>query len=578
MRIHPYNLTLQNKNYPIRKNGSQSQNISPNTTSAISFGGLPIPPYMIKIGIRSFKDWFKELTSGNSFREVDYSSIKQDNVNTLDSSKTSKEKPEETGIPNISEEYITAVYEKACKRNYGDGIHSKDDLSKIQNENKTFIQNARNYDDETLKNTTIKNRSLIDSWLDISGASLKNRENARLKNLWFDEILNNENKKEEMIEEISKRLQDENEKIDFVKECSLDILKNEPLSTTEHDILRFYLNNKTLFDAVTSDCETNSKAEQEDKILTTLKTLAKETDEVTKRAQEAFTTHADNVDILYNQDKESIARVKLIFSTLLKGTEFRSTHNKAKNCIKNLYHSKIENHNKNCIANEWSEAINICNEIINAVAIEETTGENIVMLGRINNKRKDITNKFILKLLDNSSLAIEIKDFIARYAQEDSFKTMLANPNIDTYDAIKSVMEYESLAKEFAEKIGTSLSEERLNNIMADEFKDINKNAKDSIKQLEILSKIAQNTTESKQYAKLSTKAVLMEFEKNPYLKELIPTLTESLPKEEQVDINVFINKFCEVIKKENKIRNKEQFYDAFVESFFNTFTSVFTG
>jgi hypothetical protein len=58
---------------------------------------------------------------------------------------------------------------------------------------------------------------LVELWLNITNNSLVNKENARLKNLWFDEVLSDENKAKELVSKTITILKEENAAINFAK-------------------------------------------------------------------------------------------------------------------------------------------------------------------------------------------------------------------------------------------------------------------------------------------------------------------------------------------------------------------------
>ena len=220
--------------------------------------------------------------------------------------------------------------------------------------------------------------------------------------------------------------------------------------------------------------------------------------------------------------------------------------------------------------------------------LDELTNRNIELLNSINQEKESIHDKTILKLLNNSNLTIEQKEFVTRYAKDNNFKNMLKNQNIDIASVIEELVFFEANNKNLINESNIDFSNNQFNKMMSDKFKQIDKNLKDiniqgdrlaiilntindnfskyadeSLKiqslQLNELVNISQNTFEIKQNAKALTRIKLVELEKDEYYKDVVPKITKLLPKDDQIDIQEFLSKVDDLAKNEKDEKRKKK-------------------
>lgn len=480
----------------------------------------------------------------------------------------------------------------------------EDELSQILAENNAFIQNVHNYDSQSLKNATIEKKPLVELWLSISKSALANRENDRLKNMWFDDVLSDKGRTDELISETIAMLKNKNAAISFAKTAYSDILENDDtLSAREKAILMQHQKSISFFDVATFNITSNRMVELEDRIISILKTLSKEEDRVLANAEENIFEPARNVMILSSENIEDNAIVNYIFQLL---SQYAADEDEdRKEALKELLQEFNLTKNAGDVESlnlTWQKMIDYAQEYFEKTVLNDLTNENITLLGFIAKEKENIQDKTILKLLDNNLLTIEQKAFIARYAKDNNFKSMIKNQNIDIASTLEELVFFEAGNKDLIEQASLSLSKSEFEKIMSDKFKEINRNAKDvniqgnkivskldeinssidsqskaildfannfsdyantslsfQFAQLGELTKINEHTSDIKRHIQVLTRAKLLELEKNKYYSEIVPDLTKLLPEGEQVDINDFLTKVDELAKKEkNALRKKK--------------------
>ena len=180
---------------------------------------------------------------------------------------------------------------------------------------------------------------------------------------------------------------------------------------------------------------------------------------------------------------------------------------------------------------------------------------------------------------------------------------MISNPNIDIESIIEELVYFEAGNRDLIDNNGLDISYKK---IMSDKFHEINSNAKDiniqgnkisnkldkinsTIKeqnglisnfadnfaayadtslaiqsnQLEELVSINQNTFEIRRYTQVLTRTKLAEFEKDKYLKEIVPDLKALLPENEQIDLKDFLAKVDDLAKHEKDDKRKKKLIKA---------------
>ena len=487
----------------------------------------------------------------------------------------------------------------------------ENELSQVVSENNDFIKNASKYDIETLKDATIGDKKLVDLWLNISQDNIINKENSRLKNMWFVEVLSDKDKTNELISKTLDILQKENRAIETARKAYCDIIENDETITQEQKtILIQQQENKMFFDVVMHGLNPNSIIQIEDNVLSILDLLSKEKEKVSTNAKENIFEPAKDVMILSSEDSDDVAIVNYIFQLISKAA--LNGNIEEKNDLKLIiesFNSAKETANMEQLALDWKKLLVISQDYFNSTELDNLTHKNIELLNSINNKKENISDKSILKILNNPSLTIEQKEFIARYADNSYFRAMIKNPNVDINQIIETLVFFEADNKNLIQKANLFVSDEEFQKIMDDKFKEINRNAKDiniqgnkitskldeinsSInaqsdvisqfaegfaqyaqsslflqasqlnelaKANKLLSSINLNTKEISAYTKTLTRAKLIELEKDKYFKEIVPELVNLLPENEQVDIKEFLLKVDELAKKEkNAIRKKK--------------------
>lgn len=482
--------------------------------------------------------------------------------------------------------------------------NAQNELSQILSENNVFIANAESYDAQEIKSATIKKKPLVELWLNITNNSLVNKENTRLKNLWFDEVLSDENKTRELVSKTITILKEENAAINFAKTAYADILENDDtLSEREREILLSQQESLAFFNTLASDVKSNKLVILEDKILSALKTLSKEENRVSANANENIFEPARNVMLLSSDNSDDASIVDYIFQLLsqyaLNGSD------KEKETIKEIIEEFNLAKNTGDIETldfNWQKMVNCAQEYFNKVTLNDLTNRNIALLNSITKEKENIQDKKILKLLDDNSLTIEQREFIARYAKDSNFRLMLKNQNVDIASIVEELVFFEANNIGVIEQAGLLLNEFEFNKIMSDKFKEINRAAKDiniqgdkiaskldnigeiinnqndiisnfansfaqyssaslsiQFAQLNELTKIGQNTDEIRRYTQTLTRAKLLELEKNKYYAEIVPDLIKLLPENEQIDIGDFLSKVDELAKKEkNDLKKKK--------------------
>ena len=491
----------------------------------------------------------------------------------------------------------------------------KNELSEIVSANTDFIQNANNYDTEKLRNISIRGKKLVDFWLEISEDKITNQENERLKNLWFEEVLQDKTKTAKLVSKSLDILQRENSIIETARRAYVDIIENdETISTGQKTILIQQQESKLFFDVVAHKINPNSLAQIEDKILLILGMLSEEKEKILLNAKENVFYPAKNFAILSSDNPDDIVIVNYIFQLLSQAALDEDDENKAiiKSTIQNLEQAK-EIGDVGQLEFYWQNLVDICEGYFTNFKLNELTDKNITLLNSINQKKDNISDKTIIKILDNPTLSIEQKEFVARYANNDSFKLMLKNPNLDIASIIEDLVFFEAGNEQLIFNSNLEFSNKMFNKMMSDKFRQINQDARDitiqgnkivskldeinsSINsQSELISEFANdfsnyanesltiqatqlnqlieanktlcsidsNTKEISSYTKVIARTKLLELEKNKYFKEIVPELTQLLPEDEQVNIQDFLLRIDDLAKKEKNAQKRQKLIKA---------------
>jgi len=516
------------------------------------------------------------------------------------------EKPE---LKNIRKEVLDAI-EEGCTSSPPLNVQ-KQGLTRALEENATFIQYATNKDFIAMKNITVKNQSLVDFWLDIAEEDKTVKQNSRLKDMWFNEILQDSGKTNELIAATLDVLQKENETIKTARNSYKDIIDNDDTITPgQKEILIQQQENKLFFDVVVYNAKPDGMLQIEINTLSTLKTLENEKNNVLQNAQVNVFEPARDISILYSEDSDDIAIANYIFQLLSQVAKNGNAEEKQNlQLILQEFNQAKEIGDDELLNLNWKKLVQIAESNFETRELENLTDRNIAFLNSINEHKKGIQDKTILNLLNNQILTIEQKEFIARYAKDSNFKMMIKNPNIDINKIIEDLVFFEAGNKKLIQEANLVLSDDEFNKIITDKFKQINHDAKDiniqgdkivsklddinssinsqsdivldfadnfakyaqnslslqssQLEQLmqanQLLSSIDVNTKEISAYTRTLARAKLLELEKDKYYKEIVPELTKLLPKNEQIDIQDFLSKVDELAKKEkNSVRKKK--------------------
>ena len=314
--------------------------------------------------------------------------------------------------------------------------------------------------------------------------------------------------------------------------------------------------------------------------------------------------------ILSSKNSDDIAIVNYIFQLLSKASldEDENGKNNIKSTLQNLVQAK-EIGDVEQLEYNWQNLVDIAKNYFLNSELNNLTNRNIELLNSINQKKDSISDKTILKILDDSSLTIEQKEFVTRYANSDSFKSMLKNPNLDIISVIEDLVFFEEGNRQLILNSNLEFSDEMFNKIMGDKFRQVNQSARDitiqgnkivlkldeinsSINfQSELISEFANNfsdyanqslsiqeaqlsqlieanktlhsinlnTKEMNSYLRVITRTKLLELQKDKYFKDIVPELTQLLPQDEQIDIQDFLSNVDKLAKKEkNSIRKQK--------------------
>ena len=317
--------------------------------------------------------------------------------------------------------------------------------------------------------------------------------------------------------------------------------------------------------------------------------LLEEKERAIINATENIFEPVQNYEILLSENPEDVANINCIFQILnqiaTNGT--KQQKEKLSTVLDNFNFAKNSG-SENQLNKSWQELINIAQDYFETTMLDELTNRNIELLNSINQEKESIHDKTILKLLNNSNLTIEQKEFVTRYAKDNNFKNMLKNQNIDIASVIEELVFFEANNKNLINESNIDFSNNQFNKMMSDKFKQIDKNLKDiniqgdrlaiilntindnfskyadeSLKiqslQLNELVNISQNTFEIKQNAKALTRIKLVELEKDEYYKDIVPEITKLLPKDDQIDIQEFLSKVDDLAKNEKDEKRKKK-------------------
>ena len=190
---------------------------------------------------------------------------------------------------------------------------------------------------------TIKGKSLVDFWLEISQDEVVNQGNERLKAIWFEEVLQDRTKTAKLISKSLDILQEENRILELARKAYKDIIENdETISTEQKAILIQQQDSKLFFDVISHKISSNSLAQIENRILSTIELLAKEKEKASLNAKENIFEPAKDIMMLSSKNSDDIAIVDYIFQLLSKASlnEDENGKNNIKSTLQNLVQAK----------------------------------------------------------------------------------------------------------------------------------------------------------------------------------------------------------------------------------------------
>ncbi len=505
----------------------------------------------------------------------------------------------ELGIANKIENKLEELLEIQCEK--FDEPEITNELSDKEAENSALITSISDFEAKSLKDVMIGDTYLVDFWLDLENSELdKNRikNNDRLKNIWFDKTIKDEEKVKNFISITLDKLQNENELIKTARESYKDIIENDTTITdNQKEILVKQQESLLFFKVISNKLNADDILEMEVNILDTLEQLENEKTSIKENAINNIFTPVRNSAVLTSENAEDIENSEYIISLVEKALQNNNFRSKERLNVAwdNFSQGKLSTDNS------WNEIVDIAQEYFETAVLDDITNRNIELLNSINEKVSDDDSKKIKNLTKDKIYSIEQREFIARHKDDNNFKVLLNNQNIDIKSIIKDLVFFESSNKALLEE--NYIDEESINfaQIMSDKFKQINNENKDikiqtdrvldklgeiettisdfssnfnsfandmldiEIDQLQqitmgndYLYAISNNTKEIKEYSKALTKAKLVELGKDKYYKDIIPEITKLLPDDEQFNLKDFMQKVETLAKQEKDSKRKK--------------------
>lgn len=480
------------------------------------------------------------------------------------------------------------------------------ELSDKEAENYTLITSISEFNSEELKDIMIGDTSLPDFWLDLENSGVdKNRikQNDRLKNIWFNNTVKDEEKVKNFISITLDKLQNENELIKTARESYKDIIENDTTITdNQKEILVNQQESLLFFKVISNKLNTDDILKMELNVLDTLEQLENEKTSVKKNAINNIFNPVRNSGVLTSANAEDIENTEYIISLAKEALQSNNYGNKEKIDVALEKFSQAKTTGDNCLLDEsWNEIVDLTQEYFETEVLDGITNRNIELLNSINEKVDNNDSKRIKDLTKDKTLSIEQREFIARHKDDKNFKILLNNQNIDIKPVIKDLVFFESSNRALLEENDINEESISLNQIMSDKFKQINNENKDikiqtdrvldklgeietsisdfsgnfnsyandmldieanELQQLSMandyLFAISNNTKDIKEYTQAITRTKLVELGKDKYYKDIVPEITKLLPSDEQINIKDFMQKVQELAKNEKDAKRKK--------------------
>lgn len=485
---------------------------------------------------------------------------------------------------------------------YEQGITNE--LSGKEEENSALITSIYNLEVENLKDFVIGDTSLSDFWLNLENSEIdKNRikNNDRLKNIWFNETIKDQEKVKNLISITLDKLQSENELIKTARETYKDIIENDTTITdNQKEILVKQQESLLFFKVISNKLNADDILKMEVNILDTLEQLENEKSSIEENAINNIFTPVRNSAVLTSENAEDIENSEYIISLAKEAVQNSTIHREILSiALDKVSKAKLSGNNL-LLEKSWNKIADIAQKYFETCVLDNITNRNIELLNSINEKVSDDDSKKIKDLTKDKNLSIEQREFIARYKDDKNFKILLNNQNIDIKAVIEDLVFFESSNKALLEE--NNIDEEPINfaQIISDKFKQINNENKDikiqtdrvidklgeiettisdfsgyfdsfandmldiEINQLQqiatgndYLYAISNNTKEINEYTQALTRAKLVELGKDKYYKDIIPEITNLLPDDEQFNLKDFMQKVETLAKQEKDAKRK---------------------
>ncbi len=386
-----------------------------------------------------------------------------------------------------------------------------------------------------------------------------------------------------------------------------DILDNEEeLTDKQKEILQKQINNEVFIKAVTNGVEQGDITTIELNTMDILAQLSDEKDKLINSAKEnIFDKKIFDISILSKDaNEEDKSNIQYILKLL--NDKVQNQDDIELNKLLNSFQTAIQTGDSIELKRTWESLVANAEEYFNSMVLDDITNRNIVLLNSINQNMKGETNRKIKSLINNSMLTIEQKEFVSRYKDNDNFKMLINNPNINISQTMEELVFFEAGNLKLVNDNNLDISDSEFNKIMSDKFHQLNSDNKDiniqgnkisskldtindsindfsrsfdeysntslqlEAQQLEelieankYLYSIDNNTSEIKQYTRGIIRAKLVELEKDKNYKDIVLEITKLLPNDEQVDLADFLSKVDTLAKKETNIKRRNNILKA---------------
>ncbi len=462
-----------------------------------------------------------------------------------------------------------------------------DELKNLQNDKFNF---------EQLEKIKIGNKSLVDFWLE---ADNKNPDNftTRLKRLYLIETLKDEDKTVQLINLSLDELEKTNALVKSARKNYREILDNETeLNDEQKEILIQQQDSKLFFLVISNNLNPDNDIELQLNTIKTIKQLSKEKEEVRQNAFDNIFSKLADSSVLKSDKTEDIEALNYVFGLVNQKIQTSSKEEKENFALLFDEFNKIkENGNIGDFSFIWEEILDFAQEYFENEVLDEFTNNNILLLNSINENKKGIEDKSIFNLLENSNLTIEQKDFIARYASNKAFRTMIKNPDLDIESFVEELVFFEVGNRKLINESGIDFSKEEFEKIMTDKFRQIDRQNRDiniqgdritakldetnaiinrfsnnfndyaemslnlQSHEIQQLIELNNNVKEISQYNNALLRTKLVELKKDKYFSDIVDEIIEILPENSKSGLDDFLSKVDYLAKYEkNSLRKKK--------------------